>query len=139
MRLMRIKDENGLVLQGAATLLRSLPRITVANRRREIARLKRRPHPGMFGDRHAPREDECFCSAADSAIERANEHVAIADVGQTLVADFPRPGATTQKALASVATPTLCAQLQCESEPRCACVCCSLAPPARSSSPVWRR
>ena len=81
MRLMRIEDEYGSVLQCTWALLYPADtRVAVLDRRRKVACLKRRPHPCMFGDWHATREDECFGSAADAAIEGANEYVAIGDV-----------------------------------------------------------
>ena len=73
-RLVRIQREDVLVQKLGRALL-NLPdvRISVLHRRREVPRLEGRPHPLIFARRHATLEDERFGSAADAAVQRADQ------------------------------------------------------------------
>ena len=91
--LVRVQAEHRSAAQLRRALLHGADvEVAVLERPREVPLLKRRPHRGVLGRRHAAPEHQRLGAAADAGPQRAHHHVVAPRLGQRDRPDLPAAG-----------------------------------------------
>jgi hypothetical protein len=103
--LVRVEGEDEAAFEIRRTLFHLADAgVAVLHRRGKAPVLEGRAHALELARRHAAAEDERLGAAADAAVERPHQHLAVAAGASGSVRISPRPGAATQNARASSGT-----------------------------------